>query len=451
MRPWLGQWAQTHRALLVNSGSLAGTTAITFALGFPYWWLAARHFSPATVGLASAAISAMSLLASIAILGWGTLLIGEIPRQPGNEMPLLSAALILVGGIGALLGIAFAVGAPAISPDLQVLGANTGDIALFAVGVSLAAVATVLEGALIGLWRSDLILWQSTLFAVVKLAALWVVSKWLAHAFGMTIYATWTLGIALSLAAVGGYGLVKGRGHWRRLVPHWGLLRRLSPVAMQHHILNWIMQIPLLVAPVLIITLLSAQVNAWYYIAGSIASSASVIPTALVSVGYTASCAEPTELARKMRLTICLGFTSCVLANCVLQLIGAQILGLFGQSYAAQGEWSLRIFAVGAFPLIIKNHYIVLYRIWGRVAHALPPVTAGVLLELGALALGARLGGLSGLSLGWIAALFVEAVFMFRTVYRAAQFTDAMLRWRSMRLVPRRYVGDYGAGNPGPH
>jgi O-antigen/teichoic acid export membrane protein len=410
--------------MLVNTGSLAGTTVITFVLGFPYWLLAARHFQPEAVGFASAAISAMTLLASIAILGWGTLLIGELPRQPGKEISLINAVLILVGGIGGSLGIVFAVVAPFISADFQALRSSVGDIALFALGVSLTAISIVLEGALIGLWRSDLNLWRTTLFVVAKLAALFVVSRWLSHRSGLTIYATWTAANVLSLAALAGYVVLKGRGFKRTYLPHWGLLRKLGPVALQHHILNWIIEIPLMVAPVLITALLSAQVNAWYYIAGSIASLASVIPTALVSVGYTTGCAEPTELARTMRLTLSLGVASCILVNCLLQLSAKQVLELFGPSYAEHGLWSLRIFAIGAFPLIIKNHYIVLYRIWGRVAHAIPPITVGVLLELVALILGARLDGLSGLSLGWIVALYIEAVYMFRTVYKAAQITN---------------------------
>ncbi len=172
--------------------------------------------------------------------------------------------------------------------------------------------------------------------------------------------------------------------------------------------------------------MLSATVNAWYYIAGSIASLASIIPTALVFVGYTSGCLEPVWLARRMRLTLSLAFMAVVLANGVLQLGAKQALGLFGQSYAEQAVWSLRIFAVGAFAVIIKNHYIVLYRIWGRVAYAIPPITAGVLLELGALTLGARVGGLTGLSLGWVAAIYIEAMCMFRTVYKTAQLTDTV-------------------------
>jgi len=46
-------------------------------------------------------------------------------------------------------------------------------------------------------------------------------------------------------------------------------------------------------------------------------------------------------------------------------------------------------------------------------------ILPGGLLELGAAALGAHLGGLTGLSVGWVAAIYIESMFMFRTVYKA--------------------------------
>ena len=68
----------------MNAGSLIGTTAVTSGLGFAFWWLAARMFSTEAVGLASAIISTMTLLGSASILGLGTLLIAELPKQRGK-------------------------------------------------------------------------------------------------------------------------------------------------------------------------------------------------------------------------------------------------------------------------------------------------------------------------------------------------------------------------------
>ncbi len=419
------QWVKTNSVILVNAGSLVGTTAVTSGLGFFYWWLTARLFSPEAVGLAAATISAMTLLGTFSILGLNTLLIGELPRHRGKEASLISAALIVVGGVGGCLGIVFAAVALYLSPDFQVLRASVENIALFAVGVSLTAITLVLDEALIGLLRGGLQLWRNTIFAGVKLAALFVAGLWLSHAVGLTIYATWVIGSAFSLATLAGFALVKGGWARRIYLPQWGLLQKLGPAALKHHAFNLTLQAPVLILPVLVIVLLSATTNAWFYVSWSIAGVANIVTVALTTTLYAVSSAQPALLARKIRLTLSLALVITVLANCMLLLGTRQILGLFGHSYAEQAAWSLRILALESFPFIIKSHYIAVSRIQRRVAHATLVTIATGGLELGGAALGAHLGGLTGLSLGWCAAVCVEAVFMSRIVYKAARPIDA--------------------------
>lgn len=424
MKTLLYQWLKVNSVILINAGSLIATTAVTSVLGFAYWWLAARHFSPEAVGFASATISAMTLLGTVCVLGLGTLLIGELPRQPGKEVSLISAALMLVGGVGGCIGILFAMVAPSVSADFQALRASVQDIALFAVGVGLAAIALVLDQAFIGLLRGHLQFWRNTLFALAKLVALFVAGLWLSHVVGLTIYATWVVGNALSLLALAGFVVLKGGRPSRSYLPDWGLLRKLKSAALQHHILNLMLQAPALALPVLVTVMLSARVNAWFYIASTIAAFVSLIPFALATILYATSSAQPTMLAHKARMTVSLALVACILVNCVLLLGARQILGLFGHAYAEQASSSLRILVLGAFPLIIKNHYIAIHRIQGRLAQAMLLIAVSAFLELGVPALGAYLGGLSGLSLGLLVALCVEATFMFRSVYKAVRYID---------------------------
>src|SRR5947208_4140848 len=165
VRTLLYQWIKTNIVMLVNAGSLISTTAVTSMLGFVYWWVAARWFPPEAVGLGSAAISAMTLLAIISTLGLGTLLTGELARQPGKEGSLISASLIVAGGAGGCAGIVFALVAPFVATDFQALRASVVDILLFAAGVSLTTIALVLDYALIGLLRGGLPFCRTTLFA----------------------------------------------------------------------------------------------------------------------------------------------------------------------------------------------------------------------------------------------------------------------------------------------
>src|SRR5690349_12709444 len=147
MKAQLYRWLSTNRVTLTNAASVMSSQVLTSAVGFVYWWLAARQYSPAAVGLASAAISAMMLLGTASMLGLGTLLIGELPRQPRHAPPLLAAALYTAAGTGAVAGLLFAILAPWLSPDLASLGGSVGVLILFALGVSLTAVTLVLDQA----------------------------------------------------------------------------------------------------------------------------------------------------------------------------------------------------------------------------------------------------------------------------------------------------------------
>lgn len=403
---------------------MVGTTILTSILGFAYWWVAARQFSPETVGFASAAISAMLLLGNICILGLGTLLIGELPRQRGKEASLIIGALLIVGGLGGGVGVLFAFVAPAISPAFQILRANLGDIALFAIGVALTAITLVLDQALIGLLRGDWQFWRNTLFAATKLVALFAVGVFLSHITGLTIYATWTAGNALSLAVFAGFVVLKGGWSVSSYVPEWVLLRRLRSAALQHHILNLMLQIPPFALPVLTTIILSARVNAWFSVSYMIAAFVSFLPGALATVLYAISSAQPTLLPHKARLTLGLSLVACLLANVVFLLGARQILDLFGHAYAEQASWSLRILGLVAFPVIIKNHYIAVHRVQGQLTQAMLPIAAGTFLEVGVSVLGAYLGGLIGLSLGLMISVCIEAVYMSPTVYKAVWFID---------------------------
>ena len=412
------QWFRANRVILVNAGSLVGTIGITSLLGFAYWWVAAHQFSKEAVGLASAANSAMTLLGTACVLGLGTLLIGELPQQRGKELPLISAALLLVGAIGGLSGIVFAFIAPYIAHDLSPLGMNFGNILLFAAGVSLTAITIVFDQALIGLLRGELQFWRNAFFSLAKLVILYLAGLWLSDRLGLTIYTTWTISNALSLVVMAIYATMKKGWLGKAYLPEWKLLRKLGPQAIQHHAINLILRVPPLVLPVIVTVLLSAELNASFYIAFMIANIITAVPTSLTTVLYATSTAEPETLTRKARMTFSVSVGTTVIASFILLLGASLILSIFGHGYAQDGTWSLRILTLASFPLIIKNYFIAVCRIYNRMRSSILPMTIGILFELVAAALGGHLGGLSGLSLGWFIALCIESVFMFPSVYR---------------------------------
>lgn len=417
-------WRSEARTVVTNAGALFGTTMVNSGLGFVYWWVAARRFAPASVGFAAAAISLMTLLGTASMLGLGTLLIGELPRRRGQAGSMVAAALVVVGIVGVLLGgvAAFITGRAA--GNLGALGGTLAGAALFAIGVSVTAVTLVLDQALVGLLRGGYQLGRNAIFAAIKLAALIAVGLCVARASGLTIYATWVVGALVSLLALIGLALAKGHGI-REAVPRVRLLSGLSRSALSHHLLNLSLQAPGQVLPVIVAAMLSATLNAYFYATWMIASFVFAVPGALSVALYAAVASDPAKVARRFRLTASIAAGTGILATVAFLLFGRVLLGVFGTAYAAHASGVLVVLGLAVFPQVIKVHYVAMERIGRRTTRAAIVMTAGAGVEVVLAVLGGRSGGLMGLSLGWLAALCLEALCVLMPVARVVIFRQA--------------------------
>lgn len=424
--PWLRRWISTNQDILSNSGSLIGTTAVTSGLGFIYWWLAARLFPATAIGLASAAISAMMLLGLIGTLGLGPLLIGELSCHSREAGSLITTALLVVGIISGALGVVFAAVAPDLSATLGSLSQKYASAAVFALGVALTAMTLVFDQAVIGLLRGELQLWRNALFSVIKLVALWIAGVWFVDHSGLTIYVTWIAGILASLMILASVAMLRGV----RLVysPDPRLIRELGRIALEHHMLNLALQAPGLLLPIVVTILLSAATNASFYAAWMIAAFAFVVPGHLATVLYAVGMGDASMMPQKARTTLRLSLVFGFAASIALFLCADLVLRAFGAEYAKQAEWCLRILGLGIFPLIIKNHYVAIRRVRGQIGSTAAAMLLGALLELIFGALGATVGGLPGLSLGWVIAVCVEAVLAASVVYEMTTVINLPLR-----------------------
>lgn len=459
MKAILFRWVSSNRVILTNAGSLVGATGATSILGFVYWWIAARYYPPAAVGLGSAAVSAMGLLSSVSMLGVGTLLIGELPRRPDRAPSLVMTALLTTGIVGATLGLISALVAGRLSADLRPLAANIGSTMVFALGVSLTTIGLTIDQALVGLLRSDYQLWRNMLFAGLKLLVLWALGVWAASLYktGLVISITWSGGILASLIFL---TLLAARRRYplQAYRPDWGLVRQFRGAAMAHHALNLTLQVPIMAMPLVVTVLLSAEMNAHFYIAWMIAYFVYIGPSSITTVLHAVGAGHPAALARHIRRTIGLSTIIGVLANVALLIGGDFVLGIFGDGYAQQAGVSLHILAVAVFPLIIRSHSMTIARIHDRVAGAARFMLLGSLLELSLAAIGARLDGLTGLSIGWVVALSIEAAFHVRPVLHAALVSDdhtshallSMIRvgpQRTATTVAEQVVGTQSVGD----
>jgi O-antigen/teichoic acid export membrane protein len=203
--------------------------------------------------------------------------------------------------------------------------------------------------------------------------------------------------------------------------PRRSVLRGLGGLAFSHHSLNLAIQMPALVLPVVVTALLSAEQNAYFYTAWMVASVAGLPQTSLATTLYAVGVREPAALSKRTRLTLVLGSAAGLAAIVAIAIGGDWILRVFGRSYAEQASLTLRLLSLTVLPLMIKNHYIALLRVQRRITTAAIVIASCAALEVTGAVVGARVGDILGLSLGWLVVLMLETAGMLPTVWRVAR------------------------------
>lgn len=409
---WIARWTRANHFILTTTTMQVGSTVVTSALGFFYWWTATHLYLPQAVGVAAASVSLMQLFATFSVLGLGTLLISELPRRSNEQGTLLKMALSTAAISGCVIGIVGAVVAFGVLRDWKASDVNLVVIALFIGGVSLTTVSLLLDQVVIGLNISPLMLSRNVIFAAVKLLAIAATAVLLLPRIAETIFATWIIGIIVSLTIIlclPIWGRFRAR---RSKLRAWELLRGLARSSMQHHILNLALGAPSMAMPTVALVVLSAASAAYFYSALTLASFAYMIPFALSISLFAAGSAYTSAVATRARSTLGLSFGVAVATNIVLLLGAHLILALFGKAYSENATVTLQILGLAVFPLILKDHFIALQRIRQRVGNTVIIASLGCLLELTLAVVGAIGWGLVGLSFGWLVALSVEAVYM---------------------------------------
>jgi len=405
--------------IIMNAGSLVATFAVTSGLGMAYWLVGAHYFSREAVGLAAAAISAMTLLSTIASLGLGTALIGELAKNVPLRRSITFRSLASATLTGAIFGIAFLIVTPYVTSGFHELSGDGAITAVaFCAGVAVMAAGVVFDGASIGLLKGGLQLARNAIFAIAKLTLLALGAYVLSRKTADGLIIAWVVGCLISLV----FGIARLRS-----LPADGSIgrrdhARLLRIGVTHQTYNMAYSVSSLVLPIIVVTVVSVQANADFYVCFMLASALFIVPNALVTVLFAVGTQEKGELAASIRLTLVSSALICTFGAAVLAVFAHPILGLFGRQYS-ESAGALRVLTLVTFPLIIKNHFLSLTRIRGTVQRWLVPAWIGAVCETTAAYTGARIHGIEGLCWGWLIVVAIEALLMSPSVIKSTQVT----------------------------
>ncbi|MGI8829881.1 MAG: lipopolysaccharide biosynthesis protein [Candidatus Limnocylindria bacterium] len=381
---------------------------LSAGLGAVFWWVAARLFSAHSVGVAVAAITTMSLVASLSFVGAGTVLIRDLHAAAGSKVRLAGTAVLASGAVAAVAGTAAGIGAGAVNPALAEIGGSLIGLTVFVIGVALTTMSKVVDEILLGLLRSVLVLSRNALFSVTKIVAVAIAAFLASPDQPLVIYVAWTISIVVSLSVI----VPMLRRHWRpSLSFSWVDLKGIAPAAAGHQVLNTTLELPSLAIPAAVGLFAAPATTAQFYMAFMLASAAFFIPTGLSGSLYAVGARRPELMLRQARMTIGLALVATAAAVVGMIVLSEPLLRLFGDAYgdaAGIAPW----LAAASIPLIVKDHFQVVARIRFRERLAVVVCGAGAVVELAAATVGLVAGGLPGLAIAWLAAVTVESLVM---------------------------------------
>ncbi len=376
--------------------------------GFAFWVIAARFYSSEDVGLASATIAAMTLLATLSTLGLEFGVIRFLPHSGPNANRMVNSCFIIVSLASIIFCGIFLAGIGVWSPALLFLWQNPIYLATFVVFTITYALSTIIANTFIAQRRTGFYLAHSLILSMFRLP-LSVLLAIFFHTFG--VFASWGLSLLVAFLISILFFLPRTQPGYRPFpTVSRSTVNEMMHFSSANYIANLFWVVPGLILPIMVLNILGAELNAYFFIAWAIGSVLATIPLATSMSLFAEGSYDEQRLGADTWRSLKLTFLIIVPAAILILIIADKLLLLFGASYSEEGTMLLRILVVSAFPIAINYIYLSMKRVEKKLA---------VLIELSAFIAMATLAlsyvllprmGINGVGIAWLGSQGVVAV-----------------------------------------
>jgi O-antigen/teichoic acid export membrane protein len=394
--------------LYSNAFYLMVTGLLTSFLGFAFWIVVARFYSAADVGLASAAISAMGLVAAFAHLGLGIGLIRFLPHSGEKANSLINTALT-IGTLASILGvIIFIAGLGIWSPALLFIRQSPIYLAAFVIFTVVSVTLSLTGESFIGKRRAGFVVGQNLALSVLRLI-LPVILATFFHSFG--IFASWGISLLVALLVSMFLFLPRAQSGYKPFFTiNKKVVNEIMHFSFANYIGNLLWGLPATILPIMMLNLLGAEPTAYFYVAWAIANAFSLVSGASSLSLLAEGSYDEGRLASNTWRSLKVTFLILVPAVILLLVIADKLLLLFGSSYSENATTLLRILGVSILPCAVTNIFLSIKRVEKKLK-AIVGLTAFVAIATLSLTyLLLPIMGTNGAGIAWLSAQGIIAL-----------------------------------------
>lgn len=398
-----------YTPLYKNAYYLMASYGVTSTLGFVFWIVAARFYTTEAMGLASAIISSLGLIANVSELGLGIGLIRFLPGAGKNSNSMINTCFTLYGLVSIMIALIFLAGLNLWSPALLPVRQN---VVLFITFTAFAIIWTLNDNVgtvFLAKRVTKFQFIQDFLSSLLKLALVIPFAFLFSSAFGILASMGLATFFALLVATVWLLPRVQ-EGY----IPFPMMQRKVLEVIGRYSIGNYIARVflrtPPMVLPLIVINILGSQMNAYFYIAWLIAMALMVIPNSISNSLFAEGSTKEESLRANAIKSLKLIFLLLPPVIVVIWAAADKVLLLFGKEYSQNGVLLLRITVLSSIPWSINYLYITIGRVRKNIRNLIKVSLVLTCLVLGLSYFLILKMGLVGVGIGYLAGQSIVAV-----------------------------------------
>lgn len=386
--------------LYANALFLMTANVSNAVFGFVFWIVVARFYTAEQVGLASATIAGMGFVVSLSRLGLETGLVRFLQQSHEHALATINTVLTIGLIVSVAVALVFIAGLGLCSPALVFIKENPVYLAAFVVFCSVSTLSMLVDYACISERQSHFALARSLIFGVLKIP-LAVLLVGILDAFG--IFSSWGIASVVALLISILFFLPRAQPGYRFFFTiKKKVVKDMLRFSFANYIATFLWGIPGIVFPIMVLNMLGAETNAYFYVAWAIGGVLTMIPMSVSTSLFAEGSYDRTQLrsitSRSLKMV---GLLLCPAVVLVL-VIADKLLLLFGGSYSESATSLLRILALGALPVSVNSIFIGIKQVQQDLKALLGLTAFTAVAALGlALVFVPRLG-IEGAGIGWV-------------------------------------------------
>jgi O-antigen/teichoic acid export membrane protein len=344
-------------SLFRNSFYLMVSTGVMAVLGFGFWWLCARLFSPTQIGLGTALISAMSLITYLSLLGFNSTFIRFLPKSERRNAKI-NTGLLLVFGAATVLAVGYVVALPTLAPKLAFVHDNLWYAAGFVLLAALAAINLLTDSVFIAYRAAKYNLLINSIMSFTKLMLPLLAVGLGAYGIFLASGAAAFLALVLSLLF-----MIRDFGFSLKVNVSRSVIGQVMSFASANYVANCLNILPTLVLPLIIVNRLGAAEAGYFYLAFMVANLLFTVAYSVAQSLFAEGSYSEIELSGLVKRAVAILGAIMIPAALALALSAHWLLMVFGRGYSSSASGTLVVLALSALPLAVYTVAVVLLRV----------------------------------------------------------------------------------------